>query len=115
VDGPIDALADTVHSVVQPELAELRESLRRADRAAERSDASWDATLNRRTRTLRERTEAAEAALTRVREQCAEWIQPTNSRTWDAQVRDSIALSCAHMILAALTPPADQSDRNDRR
>jgi hypothetical protein len=49
-----------------------------------------------------DRAETAEAALARVREQCAEWLQPTNSRSWDAQVRDSIASGCAHMILTAI-------------
>jgi hypothetical protein len=59
----------------------------------------------------RTRAETAEAALTRVREQCAEWLAPTGSRSWDAQVRDSIALGCAQMILTAIDgEPADQPD-----
>jgi hypothetical protein len=44
-------------------LAEARENLRRADRAAERADARWDEDLLAATRSARARATAAEAAL----------------------------------------------------
>lgn len=48
----------------------------------------------------------AEAAIARVRVQCAEWARPIKSGSWDAQIRDDIAASCADMILCALDAPA---------
>lgn len=51
----------------------------------------------------------ARTAIARVREQCAEWARPIKSGSWDAQIRDDIAASCAEMILRALdTPAVDQ-------
>jgi hypothetical protein len=49
-----------------------------------------------------DRAGQAEAALARVRAQCAEWAEPTKATSWDARIRDDIAAGCADMIRRAL-------------
>lgn len=101
------ALADAVLAVRDGEVDRLRAKVRRLTSDLAETAGLEETAADRYQNALhwKERAEAAEGAIARVHVQCAEWARPIKSGSWDAQIRDDIAASCADMILAALTAP----------